>query len=210
MKRTLWIGLLLIVSQWALAERTEIPLIELPENSELKFNGPYLVNSTISLSGTGQQSVIVTADIDLKGASEEAFRSRVRAGAVIEKLKELKNFDKLERVFCFIDFNGALERDIMIRKRASFKFKTPDQYGSPTKFTQLGKRITLDTEHDSTLSASFESPNVSEGSSYEPLVRRLYCSFTAVPEAGWGTDFVSDMKVSHLEILLAPYFDLTY
>jgi len=186
-------------------------LIDLPMDAELKFNGPFLVTSLLERSGTALTSHIEIARVDLKGKSHEAQISRQKFGALIKKLSDLKNFDKLEKVYCFIDFNEKYQDDTLIQTGDTFKFRTPEQYGSPTSHTTLGNRIMLDTTHDSTISASFDAPDVSEGKGYaKPLLRRLYCSFTAAPEFGWGTDFVSDMKISHLETLLAPYFELRY
>ncbi len=194
---------LVIVSTGVMANHApkDALLINLPKNAELKFNADFIVASIESRVGTPFQSYIETARIDLKGQDREAVWSRFKYAAVIKRLKSLKHFEDLQRVLCFVDFNAKLSEDVMILKNASFKFKTPDTYGTPSeKYTKIGERILLDTEHNSEVSANFEGP----------LMRRLYCSFEAGPKFGWGTDFVSDMKISHLEALLAPYFELKY
>ncbi len=198
MKKLLLTILVLLTTPTFAALDPTLPLIDLPETASVKFNTDYLITSMISRSGSPLQSLITLVDADLKSKTHEAARSRERHGALIEKLKPLKNFAELERIYCFIDFNAELDQDVLITTGDKFAFKTPDEYGSPTSKTQQGARITLDTQHDSTLSASFE----------DKRLRRLYCSFKAGPKFGWGTDFVSDMTVGQFKALLAPYLEL--
>lgn len=176
-------------------------LIRLPKDAKLKFKQEFVVTSIVSRSGTPKQSLIEVARIDLKGKTLEAARSRLKYKAAIEKLRTLKNFDLLTRVYCFVDFNAEFDEDVVIPKDTEVSFATPVDYGTPSeKYTKTGDRIRLDTEHDSEISGSFE----------EPIMRRLYCSFTAGPAFAWGTDFVNEMQISQLEALLASHFELLY
>jgi hypothetical protein len=176
-------------------------LINLPETAALKINTPFIVSSMQSRSGTGTQSAIVTKRIYLTEDSEKAKQTREENRAAIELLKELKNFDEIERVLCFVDFNADTSKDLLIPHNTVLKLSKPLQYGPPVDgLTEEGSRVTISNiGNDKSVSGNFA----------DKIGRRLYCNFFT--GFVWGSPgFLNDLKIKHLKVLLAPTFELIY
>ncbi len=199
--KALFLLTLVSLTSVAMAKGGHSPLLSLPEHAAIKFNSDFVVTSMASRSGTPVQALIKTIQIDLRGKTVEAAWSRFSNVATINKLKTLRNFKTLESVFCFVDFNADVNNDILITKGSTFKLTNPVDFGTPSeKFTKTGKRIRLENYADKSISGSFE----------HKLLRRLYCNFKANASERYNETYLDDLKISHLEALLAPMFELKY
>ncbi len=180
----------------------ESPLFELPDNAYLVMNKAYQVRSGESTVGKGGlQAVIETIEINLIDDDHKSRWSRNNNWAAINVLSELKRFDEIKSILCFVDFNTEIHDHFTLEKGTKLHLKTPDHFGTPDqKRTKLGRRVTLDERwYTNTISGSFEADDA----------RRLYCSFKTTG-SDHGIGFFDDFKIKHLKVLLSPYFEVEY